>query len=95
MDLGFLGTEKDSTEVLLPFKKQKGQELSKVQKQINQAMSSIRVRVEHAFAGIKRLKIMGQKIRIRAYEKRQAILRIATAIHNFRVASRRLLQNNS
>ena len=35
MDLGFLGTEKDSTEVLLPFKKQKGQELSKVQKQIN------------------------------------------------------------
>jgi hypothetical protein len=88
MDLGFIGAEEDSNEILLPFKKKKGKKLNKVQQQINQAMSSVRVRVEHAFAGLKRLNIIGQKIRIRSYEKRQSIVRIAAAIHNFRVAAR-------
>lgn len=88
MDLGFIGAEKDSNTILLPFKKKIGKKLNKVQQQINRAMSSVRVKVEHAFAGLKRLKIIGQKIRIPSYQKRQSILRIAAAIHNFRVSSR-------
>jgi len=95
MDLGFLGAEKSSDVILLPFKKQKGTDISLVKKQLNQAMSKIRVRVEHAFAGLKRLKIMSQKIRIPSYEKRQIILRIAAALHNFRVNARNPLVFNS
>ena len=88
MDLGFQGAEAEDNTILLPFKKKKGTGLNTVQQQINQAMSGIRVKVEHAFAGLKRLKIIGQKIRIRSYKKRQCILRIAAAIHNLRVSSR-------
>jgi len=96
MDLGFLGAEQDSTEILLPFKKAKNSTLSKVKKQLNQAMSSARVKIEHAFSGIKRLKIIGEKTRLLSYEKRQSIFRIATAIHNFRIKSRTVhIQNYS
>lgn len=90
----FISTSKSSDVILLPFKKQKRTDISLVKKQLNQAMSKIRVRVEHAFAGLKRLKIMSQKIRIPSYEKRQVILRIAAAIHNFRVKARNPLVFN-
>jgi len=92
MDLGFLGTEEVHQNILLPFKKPKGGKLNKVQIQLNKAMASARVKVEHAFAGVKRLKIIGQKIRIPSYQKRQCILKIATAIHNLRVSCRNAIQ---
>jgi hypothetical protein len=92
MDLGFLGSEEVDQTILLPFKKPKGGKLNKVQKQLNQAMASARVKVEHAFSGVKRLKIIGQKIRIPSYQKRQCIFKIATAIHNLRVSSRNPIQ---
>ena len=94
MDLGFLGAEKDNT-IILPFKKQKGGKLNAVQKQINQAISKLRVKIEHAFAGIKRLKIVRDTIRIRGYEKKQIVIKIAAALHNFRLTLRSHLQNDS
>lgn len=92
MDLGFLGTEDSDPTILLPFKKPKEGKLNKVQQQLNKAMASARVKVEHAFAGVKRLKIIGQKIRIPSYQKRQCIVKIATAIHNMRVSCRNAIQ---
>ena len=70
MDWGFLGAEKQDNAILLPFKKAPKQELGKVKKQLNKAMGKLRGIIEHAFAGVKRLKIMRQKIRIRAYQKK-------------------------
>lgn len=92
MDLGFWGAEDIDNTILLPFKKPKGGKLNTVQQQLNKAMASARVKVEHAFSGVKRLKIMGQKIRIPSYQKRQCIVNIATAIHNLRVSCRNAIQ---
>lgn len=90
MDLGFQGAEKDRLEVILPFKKPRNRELNEGQKQINKALGSLRVIIEHAFAGVKRLKIVRNKIRLRGYEKREQVIKIAVALHNLRVANRKL-----
>ncbi len=95
MDLGFLGAESEENTILIPFKKPPKQELGKVKKQLNRAMSKLRVVIEHAFAGVKRLKIIQQKIRIRSYQKRNTIVRIAFALHNLRVSFRKLHCFNS
>lgn len=88
MDLGFLGADKDCETVILPFKKPKKKELRPLQKQINQAISKARVVVEHAFAGVKRLKIIRNKIRLKSYEHRDRVMRIAAALHNLRLQFR-------
>jgi hypothetical protein len=88
----FLGAEDIDQTILLPLKKPKGGKLNKVQQQLNKAMASARVKVEHAFAGVKRSKIIGQKIRIPSYQKRQSIVKIATTIHNMRVSCRSAIQ---
>lgn len=89
-DLGFLGAEKNQQNLILPFRKPRkskthSPKLRPTQKQINQTISSLRVRIEHAFASIKRLKI----IRLKSFDKRDQIMRIATAIHNLRMIFRK------
>ncbi|WP_196887018.1 hypothetical protein [Aureivirga sp. CE67] len=55
----------------------------------------MRVRIEYAFAGVKRLKIIKEKIRIKYFKKREKIMKIAIGLHNFRVTLRSPLQNQS
>lgn len=93
LDLGFQGAEEKT--IIIPYKKPRGKKLNAVQKQLNKAMSKLRVKIEHAFAGVKRLKIMRDKIRIPSYSKRQSIVKIAVAIHNLRVTMRKPILNNS
>lgn len=85
-DLGFHGTEKQET--ILPFKKPKNQALTPHQKVVNQALAKIRVGVEHAFAGIKRLKIVRHQIRLKTTKVRQQVFRIAIGLYNFRLEKR-------
>lgn len=94
LDLGFIGVD-ESGSTMVPFKKPKGKELGTVKKQINQAMSKLRVKIEHVFAGLKRLRMLKEKIRIPCYSKRQTIVKIAAAIHNLRVQQRNSLIINS
>ena len=93
-DLGFLGMEKQCENVVLPYKKPKGGELTLLQKEINRAIGSARVGIEHAFSGVKRLKIIRNKIRLKTYRVRDMVFRIAVGSHNLRVASR-AIQNIS
>jgi len=95
MDLGFIGTEKDRLDIILPFKKPKNGRLSLVQKQLNRALSSLRVTIEHAFGGVKRLKIIREKIRLKGVNKRELVMKIAVAFHNFRIRCRKPIQNDS
>ena len=83
LDLGFQGTE--IKEAILPFKKPKKQDLSPLQKEINKALSRIRVGVENAFAGVKILHIVANKIRLKCNQVRQRIFRIAVGLYNFRL----------
>jgi hypothetical protein len=87
-DLGFLGIDEEYPNVVLPFKKPKKKELSELKKQVNKALSSCRVRIEHAFSGVKRLKIIRNKIRLKSYDVRDQVMRIATALHNLRIRYR-------
>ena len=87
-DLGFLGADKQCENVILPFKNSKKKEITALQKQINKGISSLRIKVEHAFSGIKRLKILKQKINLKRNEIRHQVMVIATALHNLRVQFR-------
>ena len=84
-DLGFLGIDKEHPNVVLPFKKPKKGELTELQKQINRALGSCRVRIEHAFSGIKRLKVIRNKIRLKSYKVRDQVMLVAAAMHNLRL----------
>lgn len=84
MDLGFLGIEAENVELFMPEKKPKGKELSNFQKELNTLIASIRVKVEHAIAGVKRLKITRNQIRLHGWEKRDRMMNIACGLHNLR-----------
>ena len=65
-----------------------GKALTALQKQINKAIGSARIRVEHAFSGVKRLRIIRNKIRLKTYQVRDQVFKIAAALHNLRVSYR-------
>ncbi|MDF9796263.1 hypothetical protein OKW21_002603 [Catalinimonas alkaloidigena] len=84
VDLGFLGLKAEGVEVYMPEKKPKGKELSNFQKELNTLIASIRVKVEHAIAGVKRLKIIRNQVRIHGWQKRDRMMYIACGLHNLR-----------
>ena len=92
-DLGFVGIEKDCPNAILPFKKPRGEELTELQKQINKAIGSARIKVEHAFSGVKRLKIIRNKIRLKTYQVRDQIFKIAVGLHNLRTVQKTPITN--
>ena len=51
-------------------------------------MSRIRVPVEHVMAGLKRLNIAKEKIRLRIAGVRDRVMLIACGLHNLRTATR-------
>ena len=64
-DLGFVGADKECLNIILPYKKTKNKDITELQKVINKGIGSVRVKVEHAFNGVKRLKIARNKIRLK------------------------------
>ncbi len=93
-DLGFLGIDKENPNVILPYKTPRKGKLTDLQKKINQKISAIRVRIEHAFSGVKRLKIIRNKIRLKSYEVCDQVFRIAAALHNLRTDFRMILNHS-
>jgi hypothetical protein len=89
-DLGFLGYAPDKVKVVMPEKKPKGQQLSSEDKAFNQLVSSMRVTVEHAISGIKRLRIVQDKIRLRIEDIHDRVMLIACGLHNLRIRYRNL-----
>lgn len=84
LDLGYLGYQPENVAIVMPFRKPRGKELSNFQKQINQQIASLRVKVEHVIGGMKRLKIVREKIRVRGDDKRHRFCVIAVGLHNLR-----------
>lgn len=87
-DTGFQGFTVEEVTILQPKKKPKGQPLSDLDKHINTWISAFRVRVEHAIGGVKRYRIV--KDRIRNWKKgfRDAVLETCCGLHNFRLQFR-------
>lgn len=87
-DLGYQGYDLGNISVLMPHKKPKKKQLTKQQKLENTDLSRIRVPVEHVMAGVKRLNIVKEKVRLRFENARDQVMLIACGLHNLRTAAR-------
>jgi DDE superfamily endonuclease len=85
VDLGFLGLEKDYVckELSVPHKKKKKQELSSAQKDKNKLLASERIFVEHAIGGMKRYRILSDRLRVHDVELYNDILGVCAGLWNF------------
>jgi hypothetical protein len=90
LDLGFLGYEPEGAQTLLPIKKPRQHQLSEVDKHYNRLLASVRVKVEHVIAGLKRIRIVKDKIRLQGVLIRDQVMLIACGLHNLRIAHRNL-----
>ncbi len=90
LDLGFLGYQPEGAKTILPFKKPCQGELSEFDKHYNRLLASVRVRVEHVMAGVKRVRIVKEKIRLQGEPLRDLVMLIACGLHNLRMAHRNL-----
>lgn len=84
-DTGFQGFKLENVTILQPKKKPRGEELTDLDKQINHWLSSIRIRVEHAINGVKRFRIVKDKIRNWKKGFRNVIFETCCGLHNFRL----------
>lgn len=89
-DLGFVGYKPQGTQPCLPVKKLPNQELPELDKQYNQLLASVRVKVEHVMAGVKRIRIVKEKIRLKTEQVRDQVMLIACGLQNLRVSNRNL-----
>jgi hypothetical protein len=90
LDLGFIGYEPEGAQTLLPIKKLRHRELAEVDKCYNRLLASVRVKVEHVMAGVKRIRIVKDKIRLHGELIRDSVMLIACGLHNLRIAHRNL-----
>lgn len=70
LDLGFLGYQPKGAHTILPVKKPPHGELSHLDKLYNRLLASLRVKVEHVMAGVKRMRIVKDKIRLHSPQLR-------------------------
>jgi len=88
VDLGFEGLAIQRVQVVLPWKKPKGEELTALQKQQNTCFARRRIKVEHAIAGIKRNRSVQDIYRNIKENTDDLFMSIACGLHNLRVAYR-------
>ena len=84
-DTGFQGFSVPEVQVVQPKKKPRGQPLSDLDKHCNQWIGSLRVRAEHAIGGVKRYRIVKDRIRNWKAGFRDRVLAICCGLHNFRL----------
>jgi len=89
VDLGFLGIAKDYVckEILIPHKKPSKQELTPAQKAENQGLASQRIVVEHAHAGLKRYRILADRLRRHDFALYDVVLGVGAGLWNFYLSS--------
>lgn len=90
LDLGFMGYHPEGAQTILPFKKPAKGRLSEYDKLYNQLLASIRVKIEHVMAGVKRIRIVKDKIRLHHDDVRDQLMLIACGLHNLRMLHRNL-----
>jgi hypothetical protein len=87
-DMGFQGFVLADVTMIQPKKKPRGGELTPPEKAINRHISSIRIRIEHAIGGVKRYRIVKDKIRLLKDGIRDTVMETCCGLHNFRLQYR-------
>lgn len=87
LDLGFLGFDKAyrCKHYVLPLKKPKGQELTEAQRAFNTAQARERIVVEHAIGGLKRYRILSDRLRMHDLKAYDDILGVCAGLWNFQL----------
>jgi hypothetical protein len=86
--MGFQGYTCDGSTIVQPKKKPSGGELTPLEKATNRAISSIRIRIEHAIGGVKRYRMVKDKIRLLKDGIRDTVMETCCGLHNFRLQYR-------
>ena len=87
-DMGCQGYTCAGITIVQPKKKPPGRELTPPEKAANRAISSMRIRIEHAIGGVKRYRIVKDKIRLLKDSIRDTIMETCCGLHNFRLQYR-------
>jgi len=87
-DTGFQGFEISGVNMVQPKKKPRGDELTKEEKERNRTISSVRVRVEHAICGVKRCRIVKDKLKNWKRGFKDFVMETCCGLHNFRLGFR-------
>lgn len=85
LDLGFLGFSDlyPCKQLYIPIKKPKKQELPQEAKAENKAQASQRVVIEHSIGGLKRYRILSDRLRLRDPALYDSIVGICAGLWNF------------
>ena len=85
---GFVGFEKDyrCKELFIPHKKPKQQELTAEQKATNKVLAKERIVVEHSIAGLKRYRILSDRLRLHDLDLYNQILGVCAGLWNFKLS---------
>lgn len=94
-DKGYQAYEPDGVFLLSPIKATRNHPLTGVEKLNNSWISEIRIVVEHAIGGVKRCRIVKEKIRYACSTFRDQVWFIACGLHNLRVTRRSQNYRNS
>ena len=70
----------------MPTKKSKGKELTDEQKRENKEISSFRILVEHAIGGVKKYRIVKERLRCYKFGFDDLVMLIACGLHNYRIS---------
>jgi hypothetical protein len=87
-DMGFQGFVLAGVTIVQPKKKPRGGELTPPEKATKRRMSSIRIRIEHAIGGVKRYRIVKDKIRLFKDGIRDTMMETCCGLHNYRLQYR-------
>jgi hypothetical protein len=87
-DLGFQGVVLAGVTIVPPKKKPRGGELTPPENATNRRISSSRIRVDHAIGGVKRYRMVRDKIRLFKDGIRETMMGTCCGLHNFRLQYR-------
>lgn len=84
LDLGFQGFKDDYKCLLLkiPNKKPKGGSLTEAQKAENKEVAKERIRVEHSLSGLKRFRILSDRLRMHDLDQYHEIIGLCAGVWN-------------
>lgn len=84
-DSGFQGFTRPDVTIIQPKKKPKGRDLTPEEKEQNRLISSIRIQAEHVISGVKRYRIVKDKLRNWKQGFSDLVMETCCGLHNFRL----------
>lgn len=89
VDLGYLGIVKEyrCKNISIPYKKSKNNPLTEEQKLINKQFASERIFIEHSISGLKRFRILSDRLRIHDIDLYDDVLGVCAGLWNFYLAN--------